>query len=102
MTDKQFFDLTKENQQESLTDAELAEYMALHNCCGSVLLYPSLYRYSHQEDSYTEKDDKHEWHPGADVRRLRELAARVDPAQIQEWVARVSIGRHTWRPGGAA
>lgn len=50
-----------------------AEYWRLYGICACVMLNPTHFKYDHTEDTYDCIEDKHEWHDGADVRRLHEL-----------------------------
>jgi hypothetical protein len=51
----------------------LSQEIEKYKSCMIVLLYPQTYDYDLISDRYYAKDDKHEWHEGSEVRRLKQL-----------------------------
>lgn len=66
----------------TLTPAEEKEFDVLLRDCGLTLYYPEHYKFIPGEDCYEEINDKHEWHDGADVRRLNVLAHKRNSEQF--------------------
>ena len=54
------------------------EFTTLWRDHASVLLQSWAYTYDHVKDTYYDRDDKHEWHEGSKVRRLKQLMENND------------------------